>query len=605
MKIRTKFLLSILLILSVYTISNIISGVRNIRENGTIELQHYEEILFGTAKNKLMSVTSIVDNFIDNKKDSKGSLINITDKEKQEWLDVIKDMKYDNEVGYFWINDDQLPYPEMIMHPVSPQLNGKKLNSTKYNVAKGDEKNLFVAMVKLCKKNGSGFIEYLWPKPGSKEPQPKLSYVKYEPSLGWIVGTGFYIDDIYAEIEKKHNEIEAREKQLIISNVISSLISFIICWLIIYYLMEYLISKPLDNTIRYIQKITEGDFSISIKSTRSDEIGIMQKAMKTMVENLKTSAKIADLVAKGSLKEAAAMSRKYNQGEFNQALGNMIKALSESVAFAGEISKGNLSAKLKSNRNGDLENALYTMIGKIAEIVKGISANVSNVTSTGKELNDSADKVANGAQEQASLMEELSASMEQMLASINQNTDNAVSTKTTAEKAVQQIVLAAQSVTTAMNAMIEIADKTSIIGEIAFKTKILALNAAVEAARAGEFGRGFAIVASEVQSLAEESNIASGEINEIVRNGVAITQQSGDILEELVPDFEKTLKLLEEISATGAEQVTNAQMINESILRISNIAQTNSMTSFMITDSSRQLYAQAEALNNAVGYFRL
>jgi methyl-accepting chemotaxis protein len=91
--------------------------------------------------------------------------------------------------NYFWINDLE---PTMVMHPIKPELNGQDLADFK----DPDGKRLFVAFVDVAKAQGSGFVDYLWPKPGFDKPVPKVSYVKLYKPWGWIIGSGIYLDDV-------------------------------------------------------------------------------------------------------------------------------------------------------------------------------------------------------------------------------------------------------------------------------------------------------------------------------------------------------------------------------------------------------------------------
>jgi len=111
---------------------------------------------------------------------------------KQIAMQTVKAMRYDGK-EYFWINDTR---PHMIMHPIKPKLDGKDLSGVK----DPNGKYLFMEFVKAVKTGGAGFVDYFWPKPGSPEPVPKISYVKLHEEWGWIVGSGIYIDDVEAEI---------------------------------------------------------------------------------------------------------------------------------------------------------------------------------------------------------------------------------------------------------------------------------------------------------------------------------------------------------------------------------------------------------------------
>ncbi|MBT3393649.1 MAG: hypothetical protein HN411_00875 [Waddliaceae bacterium] len=129
----------------------------------------------------------------------------------------IKKMRYDEGVGYFWINDTTKPIPKMIMHPTIPALDGLILDDPKFDCALGKDRNLFVAFVEVSEEYGGGFVDYLWPKPTKKgltEDLPKMSYVRlYEP-LGWVVGSGVYIDSIDEAIEDRTELIEEQSNDL-------------------------------------------------------------------------------------------------------------------------------------------------------------------------------------------------------------------------------------------------------------------------------------------------------------------------------------------------------------------------------------------------------
>jgi methyl-accepting chemotaxis protein len=105
-------------------------------------------------------------------------------------MELVGMMRYEKD-NYLWINDF---HPRMVMHPTKPELNGADL--TNYRDPNG--RALFVKMVQAVRNNGSGFVEYVWPKPGLENPVRKLSYVKGFEPWGWLIGTGTYIDDVDA-----------------------------------------------------------------------------------------------------------------------------------------------------------------------------------------------------------------------------------------------------------------------------------------------------------------------------------------------------------------------------------------------------------------------
>jgi methyl-accepting chemotaxis protein len=195
--------------------------------------------------------------------------------------------------------------------------------------------------------------------------------------------------------------------------------------------------------------------------------------------------------------------------------------------------------------------------------------------------------------------------MEEMAANIKQNADNAAQTEKIARQSSKDAEASGEAVNRAVTAMRTIAEKISIVQEIARQTDLLALNAAVEAARAGEHGRGFAVVASEVRKLAERSQLAAAEISGLSGETVKVATEAGEMLSKLVPDIRKTAELVAEISAACREQDIGASQINEAIQQLDKVTQQNAGASEEMSATSEELAAQAEELQSSIAFFRV
>jgi methyl-accepting chemotaxis protein len=249
--------------------------------------------------------------------------------------------------------------------------------------------------------------------------------------------------------------------------------------------------------------------------------------------------------------------------------------------------------------------SLNKTIDVLNDLISKVILNADNIASASVQMSTSAQQLSEGATGQASSVEEISSSMEQMTANIQQNTSNARQTEKISTASATEIIESKESVIATENSMKVIASKISIIGEISRQTNLLALNAAVEAARAGEHGRGFAVVAAEVRKLAERSQLAATEIDEVSAKSVYVAQKSGQMLNDVVPNIQKTSDLVQEIAASSIEQSSGAEQINSAIQNLNNVVQENAATAEEMAAGAEELSAQAEELQDAVSFFKI
>lgn len=254
---------------------------------------------------------------------------------------------------------------------------------------------------------------------------------------------------------------------------------------------------------------------------------------------------------------------------------------------------------------GEMVNAMEGLAGVIGERVSEIQSAARQVSDGAGQASSSAQALSSGASEQAASGEEVSASMEQMSSSVKQNAENAQTTEAIARRAAQSAAEGGKAVTESVRAMKEIAQKIGIIEEIARQTNLLALNAAIEAARAGESGKGFAVVASEVRKLAERSQKAAQEITELSRSTVEGAEKAGVLINQIVPDIQKTADLVQEISAASQEQSGGVDQVNKALLQLDQVIQQNASSSEELASMAEELSAQAQVLLDSVSFFQV
>ncbi len=287
---------------------------------------------------------------------------------------------------------------------------------------------------------------------------------------------------------------------------------------------------------------------------------------------------------------------------------SIVVPVRNAIDTANKVAKGDLKQTFRidfDDEIGELQQALKNMVEQLENIVGNIIRSSEQIASASMQLSSTSQMMSQGANEQASSSEEVSSSMEEMVANIDQNTDNARETETIAESASVGIKEGTESANKAIGSMSQIADKISIINDIAFQTNILALNAAVEAARAGEHGKGFAVVAGEVRKLAERSREAAEEIDALSQNSVEVSQVAGKRLNEVMPEIARTAQLIKEISSASVEQRSGAEQVNNAIQQLSQVTQQNAASSEELATSSEELASQADQLKEIIQFFQI
>ncbi|HEX6957152.1 MAG TPA: methyl-accepting chemotaxis protein [Ferrovibrio sp.] len=551
-------------------------------------------------------------------------------------LAEMETLRYEGQ-EYFWVNDMT---PVMIMHPFAKQLLGKNLSEMK----DPNGKRLFVDFVTMVKRQGAGFVDYLWPKPGFDKPVPKVSYVKGFMPWGWVIGSGIYLDDVAANFRR----------ELAVSGGIALVIAVIVLglgWVIIRG-----ITRPLNTLTVTLGRLAERDWDAEITGAeRGDEIGDIARAVAVLRdsgmqgetlqrqvederrrnEDGRTAQEALLDQAIGQIVTAANsgnLAQRIDTGALQGTMatvGGRVNDLLETIAgvianikqaVAG-LAAGNLQARMAGRYEGDyalLQSDLNGMADKIADVIRRIIEAAETQSSTAAEISTGSQDLASRTESQAASIEETAASMHEITATVKQNADNAqaanqlaMAARDTAEKGGSVVKDAVAAVSRIEDSAQKIADIVGLIDEIAFQTNLLALNASVEAARAGEAGKGFAVVAQEVRALAQRSANASKDIktlinesNAQVKTGAELVNQTGASLTEIVTAIKKVSDIVAEIAAASREQAGGLEQVNTAVGSMDEMTQRNGALVEQTSASAQALSQQAMELADLVAFFR-
>lgn len=290
---------------------------------------------------------------------------------------------------------------------------------------------------------------------------------------------------------------------------------------------------------------------------------------------------------------------------------DLFRTLGGEPAYAADVVRKvadgqlNLKVDLRRGDQHSLLAAIADMAQRLRQVISDVRQSADELSAASEQVNATAQALAKGASVQAASVEETSASMEQMSSSISQNSENAKVTDGIAQKAAQDARHGGNAVNDTVEAMKKIAERISVIDDIAYQTNLLALNAAIEAGRAGEHGRGFAVVAAEVRKLAERSQVAAQEIGQLAGESVQRAELAGNLLIEMVPSISRTADLVQEIAAASNEQNSGVNQINAAIGQVSQTMQQNAAASEELSSTAEEMNTQATQLQETVRYFRL
>lgn len=324
--------------------------------------------------------------------------------------------------------------------------------------------------------------------------------------------------------------------------------------------------------------------------------------------------------------------------------------LGQTLVAVERVASGDLTHNLSVDRRdelGQLQGSIQRMTVGLRELISGIGEGVTQIASAAEELSAVTEQTSAGVNSQKIETDQVATAMHEMTATVQEVARNAEEASEAAvaadlqaregdkvvNEAIAQIERLATEVGHSTEAMAELKRESDKIGSVldviksvAQQTNLLALNAAIEAARAGEAGRGFAVVADEVRSLAQRTQKSTEEIEELIsglQNGtrqvatimdnsreltvssVELTRRAGSSLESITRTVSAIQSMNQQIAAAAEEQSATAEEINRSVLNVRDVSEQTSAASEETAASSVELARLGSHLQALVGRFRV
>ncbi len=496
--------------------------------------------------------------------------------------------------NYFWVHDDALPYPKMIMHPIKPEMNGQELKGAQYQCAtfiqagiggvkrdvSGNE-NFAKALVEAINMSPKkeGIVGYQWSKPGrdAGKTYPKIAYAKLFKPWGWVIGLGEYVDGIDEEIAHEQAAFQASMNSLLLKASSIIFIVALVVMTVVLYLLRRDLNKPLQAIVDYSKNIAAGDLQTEIRGKFIGELKDLKVSIEAMVAHLKdemelTKEKQLEATENADKAEHAVARVQDHIASLNSLLETMNDVVNKSrvVSEQMDATAQTLSARFDEVNRGALEqkqsldetiNAMQEMNQAVLDVAQSAS-HAAESSQDSKTRAEEGASIVNDAVDAIAKVREMTADLKNSMTQLGSQAE-----------AIGQVI--------------------NVINDIADQTNLLALNAAIEAARAGEAGRGFAVVADEVRKLAEKTMSATKDVGDsiqaiqeaarLIMSNVdhaaqAVEQAtekanlSGGKLNEIVSLAVENASQVQNIASASEEQSASAEQIRVSVESVGAIA---------------------------------
>ena len=539
--------------------------LQTLRMEAQTQLENYRTQLLQDVDTSLKNEAQIVVSLLEKVYQQQQAGLLSEPEAKKIAADLVRDLRYDDGKGYFWI--DTADGVNVVL--LGRDVEGK----SRSDLVDPNGVHFIQEMLKNGQQSGGGYTDLSFAKPGETTPLPKRNYTTTFAPYQWVLGTGVWIDQIDTLIAAQKEAIDADFYSSLRMTVLVSVLIEALCIALAIFFSNKL-ATPIAHVTNRLATLAQGDFrhnaALEAKISSTDEIGRMSQALDTLQHNVRQIMKQAIEAAE----------------KITTAVGQLNESADQSATVSSQVASSMSKVADSCNEQFAEMDRTKAQIGTLEQHMSAFAGNLSQTV-------DAVEGTNRAAVQGATCVNEAVLQMQRIAESVSHS---------------------AEVITVLGEESDKIGTIVDAIAAIADQTNLLALNAAIEAARAGENGRGFAVVAEEVRKLAEQSSTSADEITalitsiqekaqnavEVMQEGASQAQGGTEAVDAAGRTFKEIASMVEHVASESNAMGSRVHELEQSTHSIRNSAESMNKMSRSVAAESQTVSAATQEQTAAV-----